>query len=92
MNKRDLLKSFIKESLAARRLAEMKLGVANRTSFEVAPQGEDPDMDGDVHYIGVKTGEEEEACPECGAPLGMPCEPGCPNAEEAGPDPDRYRE
>ncbi len=37
-------------------------------------------------------GEEEAPCEHCGAPLGMPCEPGCPNAEELGPDPDRYCE
>jgi hypothetical protein len=31
----------------------------------------------------------EEPCPECGAPPGMPHDPGCPVAEEMGPDPDR---
>lgn len=36
--------------------------------------------------------EGDDSCPECGAPAGMPCDPRCPNAEQAGPDPDRYRE
>jgi hypothetical protein len=32
----------------------------------------------------------EEGCPECGAPGGMECDPSCPNASGAtGPDPDR---
>jgi hypothetical protein len=34
-------------------------------------------------------GEEEAPCEHCGAPLGMPCEPGCPNEVPMEPDPDR---
>ena len=37
------------------------------------------------------SGGEDDLCPECGAPPGLPCDPGCPNAETLGPDPDRKR-
>jgi hypothetical protein len=37
-------------------------------------------------------GEEEAPCEMCGAPLGQPHEPGCPNEDDVGSDPDRYRE
>lgn len=32
--------------------------------------------------------DDEELCPECGAPPGGECEPGCPNADIEGVDPD----
>jgi len=41
---------------------------------------------------GTESTEGGDTCPDCGAPAGMPCDSGCPNAEKSEPDPDRYRE
>ena len=41
---------------------------------------------------GTESTEGGDTCPDCGAPAGMPCDSGCPNAEQPEPDPDRYRE
>jgi len=46
-------------------------------------------MDLELHVDEYPEDDEEEAsCEYCGAPLGMPCEPGCPNEEDPR-DPDR---
>ena len=60
-------------------------GMAPRTGLE-GPM----DLEMDVIDPYPEGGEEEAPCEHCGAPLGMPCEPGCPNEEEPmEPDPDR---
>ncbi len=84
MNKRTLLKGFIKEALGT----EMKLDVAGAQGFE--PRTTSFDIGGEE---GIDDLEGEDlSCPECGGPPGT-CDPMCPvgGDEELGPDPDRYR-
>lgn len=95
MNKKTLLKGFIKEALTS----EMKLDVAGaqafperKTSFELM-QSTPGDPTGDSQESGIGDLEGDDlSCPECGGAPGV-CDPMCPEGgdSELGPDPDRYR-
>jgi hypothetical protein len=85
MNRKSLLKGFIKEALT---VSEMKLGVAGRHSFDVGGHEEEERMIGPE--IGHREHDSDLECPECGGPPGEH-DPECPMHSSAEPDPDRYR-